>query len=181
MAKHKKKVDADGTVAPNLIPMVDIMFLLLLFLMLGSDMSQRELEDVTLPVASSVKEEKEDDNEISKRVTINVFHYVSGCSAYSTTKLCSEKMHWSIGIRGTDYKEGDEPALKSRLEGEVQLDREKRGLPAPEPGKPKPPSELRVMIRADEAALYAYVQRAMNCCAEAGIYKIEIGAAQPIE
>ena len=34
------------------------------------------------------------------------------------------------------------------------------------------------MIRADQAALYSYVQRAMNSCADAGIYKIEIGAAQ---
>lgn len=183
MGKHKPKTDADGTVAPNLVPMVDIMFLLLLFLMLGADMGQRELEDVMLPIASSVKEEKQEDegDGISKRVTINVYHFIDNCSGYSTTRLCAEKAHWSIGIRGTDYKDGDEAALKARLEGEVQLDRDKRGLPAPEPGKPKPPSELRVMIRADEAALYQYVQRAMNSCAEAGIYKIEIGAAQAVE
>ena len=44
----------------NLIPMIDIMFLLLLFFMLGADMGQRELEDVILPKALNVKEEKGD-------------------------------------------------------------------------------------------------------------------------
>lgn len=180
---HRGQVNAESAVAPNLVPMVDIMFLLLLFLMLGADMGQRELEEVMLPLATSTKEEDNnaDDSEISKRITINVYHMIDNCSGYVTTRLCAEKAHWSIGIRGTDYKDGDEAALRQRLESEVQVDREKRGLPPPEAGKPKPPSELRVMIRADEAALYQYVQRAMNCCAEAGIYKIEIGAARPIE
>ena len=33
-------------IAPNLIPLVDIMFLLLLFFILGTDMGHRQLEDV---------------------------------------------------------------------------------------------------------------------------------------
>jgi biopolymer transport protein ExbD len=161
--------------------MVDIMFLLLLFLMLGADMGQRELEEVKLPLATSVKEENPnvEDTEVSKRLTINVYHDHDKCSGYESTLLCAEKEHWSIGIRGTDYRDGDEANLRARLESEVQIDREKRGVPPPEPGKLKPPSELRVMIRADQAALYQYVQRAMNNCAEVGIYKIEIGAAAP--
>lgn len=183
MGKHKQAF-TEGSVAPNLVPMVDIMFLLLLFLMLGADMGQRELEEVQLPLATSVKPEKpedEDDGSVSKRLTVNVYHDFDKCAGYTTTFLCADKAHWAIGIRGTDYREGNEAELKARLEGEAQIDREKRGIPPPEPGKLKPPSELRVMIRADQAALYQYVQRAMNCCAEAGIYKIEIGAAAPLE
>jgi biopolymer transport protein ExbD len=187
-----KQVNADQTVSPNLVPMVDVIFLMLLFLMVGADMGQRELEEVKLPIAASVKPEKptDDDPESggSKRLTLNVYHDVPAppgqtihCTDYETAFLCANQDHWSIGIRGTDYREGNEAELKARLESEVQIDREKRGLPPPEPGKPRPPSELRVMIRADQAALYKFVQRAMNACGDVGIYKIEIGAASPME
>ena len=46
----RKKGGAAEHVNPNLIPMIDIMFLLLLFFMLGADMSQRELEEVPAQV-----------------------------------------------------------------------------------------------------------------------------------
>ena len=185
-----KTPNAEGTVAPNLVPMVDVIFLMLLFLMVGADMGQRELEEVKLPIATSVKPEKptDDADEIgSKRLTLNVYHDIPGasnnvkCPDYEVNYLCSNPDHWSIGIKGTDYREGNEAELKARLEAEVQTDREKRGQPPPEAGKPKPPSELRVMIRADQAALYKFVQRAMNACGDVGIYKIEIGAASPME
>ena len=54
-----RKAGASEHVNPNLIPMIDIMFLLLLFFMLGADMGQRELEEVMLPKAASMKEDKE--------------------------------------------------------------------------------------------------------------------------
>ena len=47
-----KSVEAEEQVACNLIPMIDIMFLLLLFFMLSADMTQRDTEDLTLPVAN---------------------------------------------------------------------------------------------------------------------------------
>ena len=190
--KRNKNVSTDQQVSPNLVPMVDIIFLMLLFLMVGADMGQRELEEVRLPIAASVKPEKPDDDTDtvgSKRLTLNVYHDIPGagagvqCKEYEVAGLCANPDHWAIGIRGTDYRDRpeDEEALKARLQSEVQVDREKRGLPPPEPGKPIPPSELRVMIRADQAALYKFVQRAMNKCGDVGIYKIEIGAASQVE
>ena len=50
--KHGPSVKEDVTA--NLIPMIDIMFLLLLFFMLGADMSQRELAELVLPLADTV-------------------------------------------------------------------------------------------------------------------------------
>ena len=47
-----KTIKAEEDVSPNLIPMIDIMFLLLLFFMLNADMSQRELEELTPPIAT---------------------------------------------------------------------------------------------------------------------------------
>jgi biopolymer transport protein ExbD len=50
-----RQVSAESAVAPNLVPMVDVMFLLLLFLMVTADQSRREFEDVALPVAASAR------------------------------------------------------------------------------------------------------------------------------
>ena len=44
-----KKLQGAEHTNPNLIPMIDIMFLLLLFFMLGADMGHRDLESVRLP------------------------------------------------------------------------------------------------------------------------------------
>src|SRR5579872_2554894 len=114
-----KQIDSTPPQGPNLVPMVDIMFLLLLFFMLGADMGQRELEEVKLPLALSTKEEKDDDDSVlNKRLTINVYHDHEHCAGYESTLLCAEEDHWSIGIRGTDYRRDNEPELIARLEAE---------------------------------------------------------------
>ncbi len=168
MGRHKQKVKVEEDVSCNLIPMIDIMFLLLLFFMLGADMGQRELEEVRLPVASSVKEEKGKQKE---KLTVNVYHVydnVVKCKAYADGEICIDDTHWIIGIRGKDY---NKETIKAMLMQEADLDRpEKNG-----------PSERRVCIRADQAALYGFVQRVMNTCAEVKIYKVEIAAAQKMD
>lgn len=175
-----KQVSAESAVAPNLVPMVDIMFLLLLFLMVVSDQSQRELEEVKLPQASSVQPDKAevDTSKIeNKRVMLNVYHNPElSCSDYDKG-LCKKDDHWLIGIKGEPFPDTD--SLKLKLEQLVALDRDQRGESVKvEQGKPRPPSELKVQIRGDGAALYSHVQRAMNACGDVGIYKIEIGAAE---
>src|SRR6267142_3074082 len=76
-------------ITPNLIPMIDIMFLLLLFLMLGADMGQRQFEEVTLPIATSVKEDKESDK--AGTTIVNVYHKFDGeCKPYKEGGICTE-------------------------------------------------------------------------------------------
>ena len=168
MAKKKRRKGpaVQEEITPNLIPMVDIMFLLLLFLMLGADMGQREFEDVILPTASGVKEDKEQAKEGT--TTVNVYHAYDGtCLAYRGGGICTERSHWKIGVRGVDF---DGNSIGSFIATEV-------GLPPNHTGQ-APVSEHRVMIRADQSALYEYVQKVITACAYAGIYKIEIGAAE---
>ena len=57
----------------NLVPMVDIRYLMLLFFKLGTDMGKRELEDVVLPAATSVRTDRSDDSHQSG-ATVSVFH-----------------------------------------------------------------------------------------------------------
>lgn len=172
-----KKIQVQEEVTPNLIPMIDIMFLLLLFFMLGADMGQRELEEVILPKAMSVKEDKaQKEKDASKldRLTINIYHRYPNevkCASYTKGLVCREQAHWRVGIRGHDYSEPEK--LGMMLKKEADLAR----------NDPKNPliSERKVMIRADASSPYGLVQRAMNICAKAGIYKIECGAARPAD
>src|SRR5262249_45257019 len=169
--KKKKKrfgPSIQEEVTPNLIPMIDIMFLLLLFLMLGADMGQREFEEVILPTAKGVKEDK--DRSPEGVTIVNVYHnYEGNCVAFKEGGICTERSHWKIGVRGNDY---DGSSIGVLIADEVGLKRDR------DPKVPAPVSEHKVMIRADQAALYEYVQKVIEACARAGIYKIEIGAAE---
>ena len=141
-----RKVEED--VSPNLIPMIDIMFLLLLFFMLGADMGQRELEPVRLPGADVA--EKDPGGE---RLTLNVTHGPPSCADYGAARTCREDRHWSLRVRGVELEGA---ALAARLKAES-------------PDRP-------VMIRADAASPYGFAQKAMLACAQAGLRKISVGA-----
>src|SRR5437763_748397 len=65
-----KMVTTQESINPNIIPMIDIMFLILLFFMLSADMGNRELEEVILPLANDVKEDKDDDAK-ARPITVN--------------------------------------------------------------------------------------------------------------
>jgi len=161
------------TISPNLIPMVDVVFLIMLFFMLGADMGHRELEEVRLPTADQVREDKPSSNPRDTRLTVNVYHMYEtevNCEDYREGRVCVDENHWKIGINGKDYTS---ETLKPLMQEQADLERL-------DPNNPRI-SERRVMIRADQSALYGFVQKVMNVCAEVGIYKIEIGAAQKME
>jgi biopolymer transport protein ExbD len=158
-----KKALVSEHVNPNLIPMIDIMFLLLLFFMLGADMGHRDLEDVRLPKAVQARPENRGAGD--NRLTINAHHRDNvRCSTYEGQRVCRVDGHWKIAFRGQDCTEP--AALAAALEKSTPV--ESGNL-----------SDRRVMIRADAGAPYGLAQRAMNVCASKGIYKIEVGASVP--
>jgi biopolymer transport protein ExbD len=164
----KNKARISEHVNPNLIPMIDIMFLLLLFFMLGADMGHRELEDVTLPKAEQARVEPPEN--LDNRLTINAHHTGRNCDAYNRRQTCRDTSHWQIAIKGKDVTQP--AALAAALQTETassrKIDAQGRSI-----------SDRKVMIRSDASAPYALAQRAMNVCAEQGIYRIEVGAAKP--
>jgi biopolymer transport protein ExbD len=167
---------SEESVACNLIPMIDIMFLLLLFFMLGADMTQHELADVVLPKADKCKEDERDAAKGGgHRSTVNIYHRRPSaaftCAAFEAHQVCRDMSHWLIDIRGKEY---DRESLKIQLKTEASLEME----PPAEPGAP-PLSGRRIMIRADHLAPFGFIQRVIETCAAAGIYKIEVGAARP--
>lgn len=163
----RSKAAVQEEVSPNLIPMVDIMFLLLLFFMLSADMGQRQLEDVKLPDARMSQKPPEGGK--NDQMTINVYHDPKTvCATYTGQKVCREDRHWKTAISGHDFR--DTTALTAYLQKVAPREKDDARR-----------SPQRVMIRSDRAAPYGLAQRAMNACAETGIYKIEVGAALPEE
>ena len=177
-----QKINVQEEVSPNLIPMIDIMFLLLLFFMLGADMGQRELEEVRLPNASSVREDKESKEKSSERLTVNVYHMyeekdsagnvkpATRCDTFKKGDVCREPGHWHIAIKGKNLDDLNELVQVLRIEA----DRSRT-----DPKDSKSASERPVMVRADAQAPYGAVQNVIASCARAGMYKIECGAARP--
>jgi len=159
----KHQPQSSQHVNPNLIPMIDIMFLLLLFFMLGADMGHRELETVRLPKAAQATPDRPEERE--HRLTINAHHPSHlGCTLFNSTGRCDDQSHWRLIFRGDDCT--DPKKLSEAL------------VSAPDPlGRPL--AERKVMIRADAGAPFGLAQRAMNVCAQQGIFRIEVGAAKP--
>ncbi len=161
----------------NLIPMIDIMFLLLLFFMLGADMAQRDLEDVVLPEASEVKEDENVRGE-EGTTTINVHHSFAACGlhgrkdAAGKDTVCRERDHWRVAIRSRDYTQD---TMRQQLQ--IEADGELEDQVDPLAGKRL--SKRRAMIRADRLAPFGLVQNIIETCGSVGLYKVEVGAAQP--
>ena len=176
MSKHAKPV-AEESISPNLIPMIDIMFLLLLFFMLGADMSQRELEEVELPKADQVKEEPKVNTENTRRVNVNIYHTHtntgSNCAVHEGKGVCRDMTHWAIAISANRFTLD---TIRQELLELAALDLEEN-----QPTDPKAVklSKVEVMIRADQNAPYQFIQRVIENCGAVGLYKIAVGAAQP--
>lgn len=166
-------------VSANLIAMIDIMFLLLLFFMLGADMSQRELAELVLPTADQVvedKKEKAEDDEF--RSTLNVHHRVEDagfkCAINHNNGVCRDMTHWLIVVRSQEF---DLETVKDQIKflAESALEEEVNPLAN------RRLSKRKVSIRADKFAPYGHIQQLIQMCGLNGIYKIEVGAAKPTE
>jgi len=168
--------DVEDSIGCNLIPMIDIMFLLLLFFMLSADMSTREMEDLVLPPADQVQEDKNVKG-VDGYTTVNIHHTSTQqgvmCPLYKANSTCKEDNHWLISIRGREY---NPDTIAAALSSEAQLELSEE---IADPATGKKLSNRRVMIRADGLASYGYIQKVLEGCAFAGIYKVEIAAAKP--
>ena len=170
--KKKFRPKLEESVQPNLVPMVDIMFLMLLFFMLGADMSQRETEDLILPEADKVQENPKEKAAGEVVTIVNLQHDAAITCPAQRTGLCRELPHYIILIRGQEYSFD---AFPEQIKAEADASLE----PDVDPLAGKQLSARKVTIRADRTAPFGLVQRIIETCGANGIYKIEVGAAQP--
>jgi biopolymer transport protein ExbD len=135
----------------NVVPLLDVMFLLLIFLMLGSDMSVRETAAVRLARASEAKPAK--DRPPGRVVTLNVVPKGDA---------------WTYSMSDREYDAAALPARLAVVAGDAME-------PAAINGRAL--SAVTLTIRCDKDAPYSFVQDALTACASAGIYKTEVAAA----
>ena len=149
-----KSMDVEENVACNLIPMIDIMFLLLLFFMLSADMTTRVAEDIKIPRADQIQEDPKQKTDAPTDV-VNVVANGDGAD---------------IIILGTKY---DWDSLRFRL---TELAKEN-----PEEGNAPGTffTSRVIMLRAEADAPYKHVQRLIQLCSKVGYYKIEVVAQKP--
>ncbi|MFN0242206.1 MAG: ExbD/TolR family protein [Planctomycetota bacterium] len=168
---HKRKAPPlKEDISPNLIPMIDIMFLLLLFFMLGADMGRREVAELILPLAGTVKEQKDRDPD---ETIVNVQHDGKAtCAIHDNGGVCREASHWLWTVGPNNY-------TKDTLRPLLQLVADKNLEPDVDPEAGKRLSAAKIKIRADRTAPYGDVQKVIEICGTTGIYKIGVSAAQP--
>ena len=148
MAKKRKRSEGDKAEL-SMTPMIDVVFLLIIFFMIITELTQQDLAHLELPKASEAQPDKEPDSE---RLVINVvrfdgppyYNYIVRTKVYTPQQLI-DVLKWKAKQKWND----------------------KRNL-----------SESFILIRADRRVHYRWVQQIMYLCCEPKhnirIYKIQI-------
>jgi biopolymer transport protein ExbD len=158
MNKHDPKTDVEL----DMTPMIDIVFQLIIFFMLITDMTQEELELLHLPEAQTASPDEPDPKEI--RPVINIL-------SEGQILVKRELLY--------DPENDDEyAALKEFLAG-MAARMPKEPLNEAQPNGPKVPANA-LLIRADQSTPFKHIQKVMEICGIQGIqiWKIQLAAAE---
>jgi biopolymer transport protein ExbD len=151
MAQKKSREGTEVTM--DMTPMIDVVFLMIIFFMIVSDMSQQDLAELKLPVA----EQAVDDETEEGRMIVNILK------------------DGTIEIKRKKYPTLDDPAavtaLRVYLASEVAKGEKDPGTTF---------SSRSLLVRADKETKFKEVQKVMRICGEVGIqiYKVHLAAAQ---
>jgi biopolymer transport protein ExbD len=154
LAKH----DPETEMEMDMTPMIDVVFLLIIFFMIITDLTQQDLEDLELPVAISATEDKPDPDE--KRPIFNIKH--TGSIIVRKEPLYSPETHDGLKDPMVD--------VKKKLAIIAKNMPRKDDLP-----------DGHLMIRGDRSVPFKYVQQVMQECAQKGIqiWKVQLAASMP--
>jgi len=154
------KHDAETEMEMNMTPMIDVTFLLIIFFMIITDLTQQDLEQLKLPEARAAVEDKPDPKVV--RPILNI--------PQNGKIIYKKEDFYDPEVDGEDM---------TRLER--FLSRQSKLMPwvkDPDLGVDLPDNPL--MIRADMNTEFKYIQRIMEICGKKGIqiWKLELGAAE---
>ncbi|MCZ7645570.1 MAG: biopolymer transporter ExbD [Planctomycetota bacterium] len=138
----------DGEAGFDLTPMIDIVFLLMIFFLCVTELVKSDLEMLMLPSAHSGIEEQP---ALARRLVVNV-----GC------RFDPETGRFDYRVRARFRDLSDARKLADFLQGWVAA-------------AEAPREALEVKVRADARAEYGKVQQVMAACAKAGIRRIGVG------
>jgi len=155
----RKRVD-EAPPALNMTPMIDVVFNLVIFFLIVTDLTQKELENLTLPLAEKAKEDKGIEEE--ERVIINIVEKEKEPGQYQAIvkkqPLNHEQLKAYLRLRAGSAREDE----------------------AASPGL-TPPYKIFVLIRADRSTPWQQVQWIMQDCAdpEVCIWKLQFATRDP--
>ncbi len=154
------KHDPQTEMEMDMTPMIDVVFLLIIFFMIITDLTQQELEELKMPEARSAVEDKPDPDVV--RPIINI--------PQSGQMIVKKNALYDPEIHGDDMTE-----LERFLADQASRMPQKFDKTV---GKALPDNPL--MIRADKNVEFRYIQRIMELCGKQGIqiWKLELGAAE---
>ncbi len=155
LAKH----DPETEMEMDMTPMIDVVFLLIIFFMIITDLTQKDLEDLELPMALSATEDKPDPDE--KRPIFNIKH--TGEIIVRQVPLYKPETH--------DGKSNPMEDVQRKLAIIAKnMEKAADGLP-----------DEHLMVRGDRSVPFKYVQQVMQECAQKGvqIWKIQLAASMP--
>ena len=152
------KTNSDQPIEMDMTPMIDVVFQLIIFFVLITDMSQSDLEELKLPVAKNAVQDKPDPKVV--RPVLNIL---------------------PDGTMITKRKELYDPEKDEMTEIERYLSDQARMMPKkkdPDVGVDLPDNPL--LIRADKNTEFKYIQKIMEVCGKKGIqiWKLQLAAAE---
>jgi biopolymer transport protein ExbD len=149
MARAKHDFEATKM---DMTPMIDVVFQLIIFFMLVTDMSQQDLAELHLPYAERAAK----DELMKGRLTFNVLK------------------DGEIEIKRAKQGTMDDPDTQNWVRGFLVREVAKGKL------EPDGTSERAILIRADRDTEFKHIQKLLRVCGETGIriYKIHLGASQ---
>ncbi|HIG10726.1 MAG: biopolymer transporter ExbD [bacterium] len=139
----------------DMTPMIDVVFLLIIFFMVITDMTQADLEDLKLPVAQNATADKPNPDEFRPIVNIKI----DGSILVKRELLFDPENE-------DDYK-----VLREYLSDVARRMKKEKAS-----GLPDEP----LLIRADENTSFKHIQKVMEQCGYAGIqiWKVQLAAAE---
>ncbi|HYC78124.1 MAG TPA: biopolymer transporter ExbD [Planctomycetota bacterium] len=178
----KKHSTPTGEAKVDLTPMIDVTFQLIIFFVLVTDMSQRELEVLTLPMAPIAVEDVPDPKD--ERIVVNIVDL-------DNPEVTGNKNLPPIFIQGRQMTSLEEmrKVLFQRADPRRYPDTTRPPVSQPPNGPLIYPSSKPLLIRCDQHQVFGWVQAVMQYCSfvpgnpqneelanSPFIYKIEIGA-----
>jgi len=150
----------------NLTPMIDVVFQLIIFFMLVSELTNLALEPVILPWGYHA----ETDVKLPNEVVVNIKHVQEGGVDSGVIVIAGQEIP------------GEGQKLIDNLKARLQLEAEACGQWTPNPRHPTGRnSELEVRVRMDRQAPSEFFHFLMWACNDVGIYKVYVTVKQQLE
>lgn len=160
MARKKKKPDATESGELDMTPMIDIVFNLLVFFMVITDLTQKDLVDLTLPIAYMAQEDKPQELE-DDRIILNVDKY--GQIIWRAQRRTLGELRTILAAQKNLYQR------KQQRKGKEAFKIFPNGAKA---------TKLYVLLRADKDTPWQHVQWLMTVMAQEQFYKLEFASSK---